>query len=107
MTEFILLEDGGALLQETGDNLLLDVIPDNVAASTSIDLNNGIITTAKLTITYTGNTPILYMSADDGNNWEVVTSGVAHIFTNTGQDLRWKAEGLGTIITNLVVSDYH
>ena len=31
-----------------------------------------------------------YLSADGGNNWEEVTPGVNHIFTNFGDDLRWK-----------------
>lgn len=109
MTEFILLENGSALLEETGDNLLLDVI---FAVSTSIDLNNGLITQAKLTTTFTGNTPTLYMTADydediEGNNFESVTDGVIHNFTNTGTDIRWKIEGSETTITKLIVSDYH
>lgn len=33
-----------------------------------------------------------YMSADGGLNWEAVDPNVVHIFTNTGDDLRWKVE---------------
>lgn len=76
------------------------------ALSTSIDFNNGTITQAKLTATFTGNTPTLSMTAD-GTNFETVTSGVLHNFTNTGTDLRWKAMGTGTTITKLVVDSYH
>ena len=76
------------------------------AQSSTIDFNNGTITTAKLTATFTGGTPTLSMSAD-GSNFETVTSGVAHVFTNTGTDLRWKAEGEGITITEIKIGDYH
>lgn len=107
MTNFILLENGSALLQETGDNLILDVPPINIAISKSIDFNNGLITTSTLsTLTFTGNTPSISLTAD-GTNYEIVTLSVPHTFTNTGTDLRWKAEGAGTTITKLKISDYH
>lgn len=102
MTNFILLETGDALLQETGDNLLLDVIPPKEATSLSVDLNNGTIIRAKLIPTYTGNTPVFYMTAD-GTNFELITESVLHTFANTGDDLRWKVEGLGTTITNIKI----
>ena len=74
--------------------------------SKSIDFNNGIITTATMTVTFTGNTPSLLMTAD-GTNWEAVTSGVAHTFTNTGTDLKWRIVASGTTVTQVTVEDYH
>ena len=103
MTFFILLEDGSALLQETGDNLLLNTIS---VQSLPIDFNNGIIISGTLTATFTVNTPDLFMTAD-GNNFESITNGSVHSFTNTGSNLQWKAEGIGTTITQLNIIDYH
>ena len=77
----------------------------NIAQSTSIEFNNGLITTAKLTATFTGNTPTFSMTAD-GTNFEDVTSGTAHNFSTTGTDLRWKAQGSGTTITELKIEDF-
>ena len=37
-------------------------------------------------------TAITYlMSADGGSNWETITPGVEHVFSNTGNQLKWKA----------------
>lgn len=72
------------------------------AESKSIELNNGTIISAILTATYTGDDPTLSMTAD-GTNFETVTSGVRHFFTNTGGDLKWKATGESTTITNIKI----
>jgi hypothetical protein len=37
------------------------------------------------------------MSADGGSNWEAVTPGNKHYFTNIGNDLRWQAELRGSL----------
>lgn len=105
MTNFILLEDGSALLQEDGSNLLLDITLLS-AQSTPIDFNNGLITTATLNATYSGADPTFYMSAI-GSPFEQVTNGVPHIFAASGTDLQWKVEGEGTTITQLNITDYH
>jgi len=34
----------------------------------------------------------LFMSANDGDNWEVVTNGLEHSFVNTGSHLKWKID---------------
>jgi len=34
----------------------------------------------------------LYLSANDGVNWESVTSGTLHTFSNTGTNLRWRMD---------------
>ncbi|MHA1243723.1 MAG: LVIVD repeat-containing protein [Candidatus Heimdallarchaeota archaeon] len=36
-----------------------------------------------------------FMTADGGTHWEAVTPGVEHIFANSGNDLRWRAEITG------------
>ena len=41
--------------------------------------------------TLNGQTITYQLSADGGVHWEDVTLGVEHIFTNTGNDLRWRA----------------
>ncbi|MHA1737867.1 MAG: hypothetical protein ACTSWD_04720 [Candidatus Heimdallarchaeota archaeon] len=91
----------------TGNPLNQTTLDFLTAVSSSVDYNNGIITQATLTATFTGDTPTFYMSADGGDNWEEVTSGVAHTFVNTGTDLRWKAEGAGTTITKVKIASYH
>lgn len=60
-----------------------------IAQSLSIDFNNSTITSAKLTSTEVSGDFDYEMTAD-GTNWESVTSGIAHTFTNTGTDLRWR-----------------
>jgi len=34
----------------------------------------------------------LYLSADDGQNWESVTNNIEHTFVNAGRNLKWKAD---------------
>jgi hypothetical protein len=79
------------------------------ATSLSIDYNNGTITKAKMTVTYSGGPIGTYLSADGGTTWEEVTSGVLHYFTVTGTDLRWRItarEGTATV-TNVEIKQYH
>ena len=83
-----------------------DLSPTTVQ-SKSIDFNNGTITQATLTTTLTGNALTELQMTADGTNWENVTSGVAHTFTNTGTDLKWKATGVATTITKLEIGSYH
>ena len=79
------------------------------AESTPIDLNNGTITTAKLTSTEVSGSFTYEMTAN-GTDWETVTSGVAHTFSNSGTDLRWRATeavgGTGTI-SQIKIEKYH
>jgi hypothetical protein len=80
-----------------------------IAESSSVDYNNGNITVATLTSTETSGT-FLYEMTADGTNWETVTSGTAHIFVNTGTDLRWRAtENNSTTgeISKIEITDYH
>lgn len=66
-----------------------------VAQSLSVYLNNETVGTATLRATDGGSVSYL-MSADGGSNFEAVTSGVAHLFANPGNDLRWKATASDT-----------
>jgi len=64
------------------------------------------ITSAILTATISSGADKLtfYLSADDGMNWEEVTNGTTHIFTNTGQKLKWKVISYGdAVITKIEV----
>ena len=58
-----------------------------IAQSKSIDFNNGTITRAKLTVTFTGNGDANFFMAADGTNFENVTIGTLHTFSTTGTDL--------------------
>lgn len=80
-----------------------------IAQSLSVDYNNGTITTAKLTSTEVSGSFTYEMTAD-GTNWEEVTSGTAHTFTDTGTDLRWRAtEDAASTgeISQIKIEDYH
>ena len=83
-------------------NANVGIYEEQTAQSTSVfyDVNNpttGTVTSATLSCTETnftsaGNLLVganYYMTAD-GTNWESVTNGATHNFTNTGKDLRWK-----------------
>lgn len=80
-----------------------------IAESESVDYNNGTITQAKLTATETSGS-FTYEVTADGTNWETVTSGTLHTFTNTGTDLRWRAtENAASTggISQVVLESYH
>jgi hypothetical protein len=74
-------------------------IYNTIATSAEIALNDGTIVQATLTSTETkfGNDTIRYfLSADGGSNWEEVTAGTLHTFTNQGTDLRCRILMLGS-----------
>jgi hypothetical protein len=77
--------------------------------SKSIDFGNGTITAATFTFTELSGT-FSYEATADGTNWESVTSGVAHNFTNTGSDLRFRATESGAStgeISQVTATSYH
>lgn len=81
-----------------------------VAQSSSFDFNNGTILTARLISTEVSGSFDYELSADGGSNWEVVTSGTKHIFTNTGDDLRFRiTENSASTgeISNIKIDEYH
>ena len=60
--------------------------------SNSIFDSSSDITSATMTVV--GNTPStelvgFFLSADDGENWEGVSNGVEHSFSNPGKNIRW------------------
>ncbi len=61
-----------------------------IALSSTIEFNNGLITQAKLTSTEVSGSFDYELSADGGSNFESVTSETTHTFTNTGTDLRFR-----------------
>lgn len=84
------------------------VFSETQGQGSSIDYNNGTITQAKMTVTYSGFGPIaLYLTANGGSNWEAVSNGVLHTFSNTGTDLRWRIVGFGNTITGISIINYH
>ena len=59
------------------------------ASSNIVYANLETVSSAKLTAVGSGSVNYL-MSADNGSNWESVTSGQSHTFTNTGTQLKWR-----------------
>lgn len=83
----------------------LDFTNGQIAVSTSIDKNNGTITSATFSADSSGSL-VFYMTAD-GTNYEEVTNAI-HVFSNPGNDLRWKAVAGGTSsITSITITNYH
>jgi len=81
-----------------------------IALSKSIDFNNGTITVATLNSTEVSGSFTYELSADGGSNFESVTPGTAHTFTNTGTDLRFRitenAASTGEI-SQVTITNYH
>lgn len=93
------------------DSVIIDDevdVPETVISS-SIVYNQGTISAARITLTGSGtgfNDLQIDLSADGGSNWERVTDGTLHNFTNTGTDLRWRIKGSNATITKIVVDQY-
>lgn len=68
---------------------LLEFDADELAQSESIELNNGTITSATLSVTEESGSFDYYLTSD-GTNWEQVTNGIPYNFTNQGQNLKFK-----------------
>lgn len=80
---------------------------NSLIQSLTIDATTATISTATLTATTstpTGTSIAFQLSANGGTNWENVTSGEAHAFTNTGSDLRWRATLTGTSTATPVIT---
>ena len=97
---------GNASWSTTGS---VEFTSGQIALSGSIDYNNGTITTATLDSTEVSGDFDYEMTAD-GSNWESVTPGTAHTFSNTGTDLRFRitenAASTGEI-SQVTIVDYH
>ena len=103
-------EDTGVTTADWSDtSSLLKFTIGEIGQSTSIAYGNGTISQALLNLTIsTGVIGDLttQLSADGGSNWETVTPGTTHTFTNTGTDLRFKFTASGTIDLSLVQIEY-
>ena len=81
-----------------------------IAQSNSIALANGTITKATITVEVSSGdiTDLAFtLTADGGSNFESVTHGVQHTFTNTGTDLRFKITASGSVTLTLVKIIYN
>ena len=79
------------------------------AQSLPIDYNNSTITQARMTVTTVSlsGSMELYLSANGGTNWEQVSNGSTHAFTNTGTSLCWRIVVIGTgIVSKIVIDQY-
>lgn len=63
--------------------------------SNPIELNNGSIVSA--TLYFSGTGAFGFKMTADGTNYETVTSGVPHTFTNVGSELKWFVSGTGSL----------
>ena len=74
-----------------------------------MEFNNGNRTQAKLTSTEVSGSFDYELSVNGGSNWETVTSGTLHTFTNTGTDLRFRitesAASTGEI-SKIIIEDF-
>jgi len=67
----------------------------------------GSSTITKATLTSDSTTNLTFkLSSDGGSNWETVTSGTIHTFTNTGSDLRYQATASDTATISLIKLTY-
>ena len=90
--------DGNIVWSDNSDGdqdvSLYNLNESSLAQSTTVDTTSNQIISATLTpiaTTPTGTNIDYYLSNDGGSTWEATTSGIEHIFTSTGSDLRWRA----------------
>lgn len=108
-TENFVDEDFFDDIKSTADWLTGIITTGQTLRSTSVDFNNSIVTTSTPIFTGSGaGIPTFYLMAD-GANWEVVANSVAHVFANTGTDLRWRVDSAaGTFtLTKVEINSYH
>jgi hypothetical protein len=75
------------------------------ARSSSCYMDSKKIVRATVNATYTGQV-VFYLSCDGGANYEEITVGEIHNFTNTGGDLRWSAIGIAPATLFLLTIEY-
>jgi len=79
------------------------------AESNEIVYQNGTIASGKVYVTLSSGavTDLTFqLTADGGNNWESVTHNTTHVFTNRGNDLRFKIIASGTVVVSQVNVEY-
>jgi len=78
---------------------------NQTATSLPVYLNNETLSSATMKPTISGTGSIGYLlSADGGTNFESVTTGSAHVFTNPGSDLRWRITGTNVTVSQVIVT---
>lgn len=83
---------------ETNHNVVF--ASGDIAQSTRIYQNGATVTEAILTSDNSG-TLSFWLTAN-GSDWESVTSGNKHTFTNTGEDLRWRGSASSAATLDLM-----
>lgn len=79
-----------------------------ILQSNPVFYNADNIVSATINVTGTNTSNLsLQMSSDGGSNWENVTAGTVHIFTNVGQDLRYKVTATGAATLTEVTITYN
>lgn len=103
-------EDTGTTTADWADTVGTIVFTTGeIAQSLSIFLNNFTLTKATMIATASsGDVSDLafQLSADGGSNWENITLGTEHTFTNTGNDLRFKITASGSVTLTNVQIEY-
>jgi len=80
-----------------------------VAESSEVVYQVGTIASAKISVTLSSGavTDLAFeLTADGGSNWESVSHNTNHVFTNTGNDLRFKITASGTVVVSQVNVEY-
>lgn len=73
----------------------------DIGQSTEIYLGSENLSAARMTVV--GSTNLDFSLAANGSQFESVALGSTYSFTNTGSDLRWKAEGSNAYLTKVQV----
>jgi len=80
-----------------------------VAESSSIDFNNGIIISVKVEVVIDLGSVLIEVTAD-GTNWETIINDSTHIFSNQGTDLRWRLtenNSSTATVSKVKITGYH
>lgn len=86
----------GLVVLEVMRNRYRQYEPMAVSQSLSVFSGSNLVSLVKVNLSSNHSVPSsttidYYVSADNGSNWESVTPGVEHNFTNLGNRLKWKA----------------
>lgn len=60
--------------------------------SSSADITSATLNASFINYAITNDTFVLYMSANDGIDWESVINGVEHNFVNPGKEIKWRVD---------------
>lgn len=103
-------EDTGVTTADWADTTgSLIMTNTEIAQSLSVAFADGTITTANMIVTLSAGVIgdlTIQLSADGGSNFENVTNGTTHSFTNTGTDLKFKLTATGNVTVDSVIINY-